>query len=135
MKRSGKTFKAEPTDMGWDNSFPECAKLFQRAGQFKYFENIDGFHSEASYGFSQGLDKDTVLFNTLKIELTRELIAEETNIAYDDEFWFKKVPFTFNSKDFMLPKVEEDWGKGVHVQNFKPEWREPYHDFTELYHL
>ena len=63
--------------------------------------------------------------NTLKIELTRELITEATNIVDEGEFWFKKVPFTFNSKDFMLPKVEADWGKGVHVQNFKPNWRDP----------
>ena len=126
MKRSGKTKRVKPTDMGWDNGFPECAKLFQRAAWFKYFENIDGFHSEVSYGFSQGLDKDTVLFNTLKIELTRELIAEAIDIADEGEFWFKKVPFTFNSKDFLLPEVEADWGKGVHVQNFKPEWRDPF---------
>ena len=111
--------------MGWDNSFPKCAKLFQRAGWFKYFEKIDGYHSEVSYGFAQGLEKDIVLFNTLKIELTRELIAEATDIADEGDFWFKKVPFTFNSKDFSLPKVEADWGKGVHVQNFKPKWRDP----------
>ena len=51
MKRSGKTNSAEPSDMGWDNSFPKCVKLLQRAGWFKYFEKIDGFHSEVSYGF------------------------------------------------------------------------------------
>ena len=78
-----------------------------------------------SYKFAHGLEKDTVLFNTLKIELTRELIAEPTTIANEGEFWFKKVPFTFNSEDFLLPEVVADWGKGVHVQNFKPEWREP----------
>ena len=65
------------------------------------------------------------MFNTLKIELTRELIAEATDIEDEGEFWFKKVPFTFNSKDFMFPEVQADWGKGVHVQNFKPKCREP----------
>ena len=25
----------------------------------------------------------------------------------------------------MLPNVVADWGKGVHIQKFKPEWREP----------
>ena len=121
MNRSGKTNKTKPSDMGWANSSHECARMFQRAGWFKYFKKIDGFLYEVSYGFVQGLDKDTVLFNTLKIELTRELIAEETNIADEGEFWFKKVPFTFNSKDFMFPEVQADWGKGVHVQNFKPK--------------
>ena len=52
MKRSSKINKAEPTDMGWANSFPECAKLFQSAGWFNYYEKIDGFHSEVSYGFA-----------------------------------------------------------------------------------
>ena len=88
MKRSGKTNRAEPCDMGWAESFPECAKLFQTAGWFKYFEKIDGYHSEVSYGFSQGLEKETFLFNTLKIELTRELIDEATYIADEGEFWF-----------------------------------------------
>ena len=36
------------------------------------------------------------MFNTLKIELTRELIAEATGIADEGEFWFKKVPFSSN---------------------------------------
>ena len=69
--------------------------------------------------------KNIVSFDTLKFELTRELIKEATGIVVDGELWFKKIPFTFNSKDFLLPEVETlDWGKGVQLQNFKPEWRE-----------
>ena len=71
--------------MTWAKTFPDCAKLFQEAGWFQYFEKIDGYHSEVSYGFAQGLEKDTVMFNTLKIELTRELIAEAIGIARDAE--------------------------------------------------
>ena len=74
--------------MGWAKSFHECAKLFHKASWFKYFEKIHGYHSEVSYGFSQGLEKDTVMFNTLKIEVSRELIAEATYIADEGEFWF-----------------------------------------------
>ena len=81
MKRSGKLNRAEPSDMTWAKTFHDCAKLFQEAGWFQYFEKIDGYHSEVSYGFAQGLEKDTTMFNTLKIELTRELIAEATGIA------------------------------------------------------
>ena len=101
MKRSGKTNRAEPTDMGWANIFPECEKLFQRSGQFKYFEKIDGFHSEVLYGFAQRLDKDMVSFNTIKIELARELIAKAIYIVDEVKFWFKKIPFTFDSKRFI----------------------------------
>ena len=125
MKRSGKTNRAEPSNMSWDKTFPECVKLFQEAGWFYYFEKFDGYHSEVSYEFAQGLEKDTFLFNTLKIELTRELIAEAIGIADEGEFWFKKVPFAFNSNNFLLPNVIEDWGKGVHIQKFNPKWREP----------
>ena len=70
MKKSGKINKAEPSDMTWAKTFPDCAKLFQEAGWFQYFEKTNGYHSEVSYGFAQGLEKDIVLFNTLKIELT-----------------------------------------------------------------
>ena len=45
------------------------------------------------------------------------MIAEATEIANEGEFWFKKVPFTFNSLDFLLPDVVADWGKGVLIQN------------------
>ena len=57
MKRSGNTNKAEPLDMTWDKTLPVCAKLFQEAGWFQYFEKINGYHSEVSYEFSQGLEK------------------------------------------------------------------------------
>ena len=57
--------------------------------------------------------------------MTRELIAEATGIADEGEFWFKKVPFAFNLENFPLPNVVADWGKGVHIQNFKPELRDP----------
>ena len=97
MKRGGKIDKVEPSDMTWAKTFLDYAKLFQEVGWFQYFEKIDGHHSEVSYGFAQGLEKDIVLFNTLKIELTRELIVEATCIADEGEFWFKNVPFTFNS--------------------------------------
>ena len=70
MKRSGKTNRVEPFDIAWAKRFPGCAKLFQKVGWYNYFERIDGYHYEVSYKFSQGLQKDTVLFNTLKIELT-----------------------------------------------------------------
>ena len=64
-------------------------------------------------------------FDTLKFELRRQLITEATCIAGDGEIWFKKIPFTFNSKYFLLPEVETlDWGKGVQLHKFKPEWRE-----------
>ena len=115
MKRSGKTNRAEPSNMAWTKSFPECAKLFLRAGWFKYFEKNDVYHSEVSYGFAQGLEKDTVMFNTLKIELTRELIVEGIDIVDEGEFGIKKVPFTFNSEDFLLPNVVVYWSKGVHI--------------------
>ena len=87
MKRSGKTNRVEPSDMAWAKSFLGCAKLFQKVGWYNHFKRIDGYHSEVSYKFSQGLEKDTVLFNILKIELTRELIAEATTIVDEGEFW------------------------------------------------
>ena len=90
MKRTGKTNRAKPSDMAWAKSILECAKLFQKEGWFKYFEKIDGYNSKVSYGFDQGLEKYTVLFNTLKIELTRELIAEATHIADEGEFGLRR---------------------------------------------
>ena len=90
-----------------------------------FFERIEGHHSEVSYKFAQCLDKDIVSFDTLKFKLTRELIAKATGILNEGEFWFKKVPFTFNAQRYLLLGVVADWGKGVPIQNFKPEWIEP----------
>ena len=64
-------------------------------------------------------------FDTLKFKLNRELLAEETWILDEGEFCFKKVPFTFDAKRYLLPGVVADWGKGVLIQNFKSEWIEP----------
>ena len=78
-----------------------------------------------SYHFSHGFNKDTVSFDTLKFKLAEELIVEATGIAHYGEIWFKKIPFTFNSKYFLLPEVEVlYWGKGVQLDKFRPEWRE-----------
>ena len=106
MKKSGKTNRVEPMDTSWEEEFPKCATIFQRAGWFDFFQKINGFSLELSYKFALGLDKNTVSFETLKFELTRELIEEATCIAVDGELWFKKIPFTFNSKDFLLPEIE-----------------------------
>ena len=85
--------------------------MFQRAGWFDFFQRINGFNPEVSYWFAQGFDKNTVSFDTLKFELTKELIEEAIGIAGDGELWFKKIPFTFNSKYFLFPEVETlDWG-------------------------
>ena len=35
------------------------------------------------------------------------------------------MPFTFNAQKYLLPGVIADWGKGVPIHNFKPEWIEP----------
>ena len=60
-------------------------------------------------------------FDTLKFKLTRELLVEATRILDEGEFGFKKVPFTFDAKRYPLPYIVADWGKGVPIQNFKPE--------------
>ena len=125
MKKSGKTNRAEPSDLSWVKNFPYCAQLFVEARQLVFFENIEGYNSEVSYKFSQCLDKDVVSIDTLKFKLTRELLAKATGILDEGEFQFKKVPFTFDAQRYLLPGVVADWGKGVPIQNFKLEGIEP----------
>ena len=125
MKKSGKTNRAEPSDLGWMNNFPQCAQLFSDAGWLTFFKKIEGYHAEVSYKFSQCLDKDIVSFDTLHFKLTKELIAEATWILNEGELWFNKVPFTFNAQKYLLLGVIAGWGNGVPIHNFKPEWIEP----------
>ena len=80
MKKSGKTNRAEPSDLSWVQNFPYCAQLFAEARWLVFFKNIEGYHSELSYKFAQCLDKDVVSFDTLKFKLTRELLAKVTGI-------------------------------------------------------
>ena len=89
--------------MSWENDFPECATLFKRASQFNFFEKIIGFNLEVSYYFAQNFIKDIVTFDTLKFELTGELVAEATGVSREGELWFKNIPFSFDPKDFLLP--------------------------------
>ena len=125
MKKSGKTNRFEPTDTSWENEFPDCVALFKREGWLNFFERITGFNPEASYSFAQGFNNDTVTIDTLKFELTEELITEATGISREGEMWFKKTPFRFNPKYFLLPEIEAlDLGKGVQLDKFKPESKE-----------
>ena len=125
MKKSGKTNRFEPTDTSWENEFFDCGVFFKLLGWFTFFERITSFNPEVSYRFSLGFMKDMVTFDTLKFELTEELIAKATDILRDGEMWFKKIPFSFNPKDFCLPEIETlDWGKGVQLDKFKMEWKE-----------
>ena len=48
MKRSGKTNRAEPSDMSWIQTFLDWAKMFSEAGWLVFFERIEGYHSEVS---------------------------------------------------------------------------------------
>ena len=105
MKKSGNSNRAEPLELSWVKNFLDCAQFFAEAGWLVFFENIEGYHLEVSYKFAQCLDKDAVSFDTLKFKLTRELLAEATGILDEGEFWFKKVPFTFDAKRYLLPGV------------------------------
>ena len=74
MKKSGKTNRVEPMDTSRAESFPDCAAIFQRVSWFDFFQRVNGFNLELSYIFAQGFDKNTLSFDTLKFELTKELI-------------------------------------------------------------
>ena len=100
MKKSGKTNRVEPSDLSLVQKFPNCAQLFAEVGWLVFFEKIEGYHSKVSYKFAQCLDKDVVSFDTLKFKLTRELLAEAIRILDEGEFWFKKVPFTFDAQRY-----------------------------------
>ena len=103
MKKNGKTNRAEPSYLSWVKKFPDCAQLFAEAGWLVFFEKIEGYHSKVFYKFSQCLDKHVVSFDTLKFKLTTELLVEATWILDEGEFWFKKVPFTFDAQRYLLP--------------------------------
>ena len=78
MKRSGKTNRAEPTDLNWIDKFPGCGELFENDGWLIFFKKIDGYNAVVSHKFAQCYDKDTVSFDTLKFKLTTDLVAEAT---------------------------------------------------------
>ena len=52
MKKSGKTNRAEPTDLSWVDNFPESAELFSNVGWLTFFKRIDGYHAEVSHKFA-----------------------------------------------------------------------------------
>ena len=98
MGKSGKTNRAEPTELGWIDQFPGCAELFQNAGWLDFFKKIDSYNIEVSYKFAQCYNQDMVVFDTLKFKLTVELVVEATGVRNEGEMWFKKLRFTFNAQ-------------------------------------
>ena len=125
MGKSGKTNRAEPTDMKWIDQFPGCAELFQKAGWLDFFKKINSYNTEVSYKFSQCYNPNMVVFDILKFKLTEELVAEATGVRNEGEMWFKKFPFTFNAQRYLLPGITPDWSKGILIQNFREEWVDP----------
>ena len=105
MGKSGKTNRAEPTELSWIDQFPGCAKLFQNAGWLDLFKKIDGYNTEVSYKFAQCYNQDMVVFDTLKFKLNVKLVVEATGIRNEGEMWFKKLPFTFNAQRYLLPGI------------------------------
>ena len=85
MGKSGKTNKAEPTELKWIDQFPGCAKLFENVGWLDFFKNIDGYNTEVSYKFSQCYNQDMVAFDTLNFKLTMELVAEAIGVRNEGE--------------------------------------------------
>ena len=59
-----------------------------------------------------------VVFETLKFNLTMELVDEATGVINEGEMWFKKLPFTFNAQRYLLPSITPNWSKGILIQNF-----------------
>ena len=122
MGKSGKINRYEPTDTSWAIKFPECVELFRTIGWFNFFERIDGFNPQVSHLFAQNFINETVTFSTLKFMLTEDLIVEAISVPTDGEAWFKKILFSFDPNDFLLPWNEAlDWGKAVPLEKFKPE--------------
>ena len=78
MGKSGKTNRAEPTELSWIDQFLGCAELFLNVGWLDLFKKIDGYKTEVSYKFSQSYNQDMIVFDTLKFNLTVELVAEAT---------------------------------------------------------
>ena len=106
MRKSGNINRFDPTDTSWATNFPECALLFRTGGQFNFFEKITGFNLELSYRFAHNFINDTITFDTLKFYLIEDLIVETIGVSKDGEFWFKKIPFSFDPSDFLLPGNE-----------------------------
>ena len=76
MKKSGKTNRAEPTELNWIDKFPGCAELFENDEWLNLFKKIDGYNTDVSHKFTQCCNQDIVSFDTLKFKLTVELVAE-----------------------------------------------------------
>ena len=89
MGKSGKTNRAEPTELKWIDHFPGCVELFENTGWLDFFKKIDGYNTEVSYKFAQSYNQDMVVFDTLKFKLTVELIAEAIGVRNEGELWFK----------------------------------------------
>ena len=104
MRRSGKTNRAEPTELNWIDKFPGCAELFENAGWLDFFKKIDGYNTEVSHKFDQCYNQYIVSFDTLKFKLTVELVAEAIGVKNEGELWFKKGAIYLQ-----CPKVSIAW--------------------------
>ena len=90
MKKSGKTNRAEPTELNWIDKIPGSAELFENAGWLNFFKKIDGYNIKVSHKFAQCYNKDIVSVDTLKFKLTTDLVAEATGVKMKEKFGLRK---------------------------------------------
>ena len=66
-----------------------------------------------------------VNLQTPNFRVNEATVAEAMGIAPEGERWFKKNLFEVDLSRFLFPYFEKlNWGKGIHLNNVKPEWRD-----------
>ena len=98
--------------------------MFQRDGWFYFFERIKGFNPEVSNGFAQCFDKDTVTFDTLRFELTKELISKTTGIAREKEPMYEHVRETLDDDQEKDLENDEKQQRDVSIQEEQLDLKE-----------
>ena len=87
-----------------------------------FYQNLRGHNVEVTSTFMKNCKDYFVSFQTLSFKVNEATIAEATCITLEGERWFKKHLFEVDLSMFLLPSFKKlDWGKGIHLNNVKPE--------------
>ena len=126
MKRlSGKICRLEPVNVKWDEEFSRCAEIMRNAGWFSFCEKLKGHNLEVTNAFINNYKDSVVSLQTLNFRVNESTIAKATGISLEGERWFKNHLFEVDLSIFLLARFENmDWGKGIHLNNVKTEWRD-----------
>ena len=108
VHRGGHCLRYEPENVNVIVEDQTAMEAFSKAGCLRFFEKLQGFHTQVAKEFSLHFSGTNTKIGMLNVPVTPEIIAFVTEIPRGQETWFKGFKFDMEPcKEFVKPEYED----------------------------